>query len=134
MICRPHPLDEKAVTTGREAYLPFREEFVSLCPEKYPPEYIDAMVWGGSWACWSNGGAAILAEVKQYPSGLREVHGLAAAGDVAAITGLIPLAEEWGRALGCSIASIESRPAWAKLLPEYEVEQVRIVKGLDNGA
>ena len=116
--------------TGWDAYTPFRSEFTALCPEKYPPEYLDAMVASGQWVCWSDGKAAILAEVKVYPSGLREVHGLGAVGDLEAIQGLIPLAEAWGRANGCAIASIESRPAWAKLLTDYEVEQVRIVKGL----
>ena len=117
--------------TGWGAYLPFRSEFTALCPEKYPPEYLDAMVVSGQWACWSDGKAAILCEMKVYPSGLREVHGLAAAGAVENIIELIPLAEAWGRANGCAIASIESRPAWAKLLPGYEVEQVRITKGLN---
>jgi len=115
---------------GIDAYLPFRREFVALAPDKYPPEYIDGQVYAGLWLCWGDEKAAILAEVKTYPSGLREIHGLAAAGEVESIIGLIPLAEEYGRHVRCSIASIESRPAWAKLLPGYEVDQIRIVRGL----
>lgn len=122
------------MTTGWDAYAPFREQFTALCPEKYPPEYIDCQVAMCLWQCWGNGRASILAEVKQYPSGLREIHGLAAAGDLEGIIELIPLAEEYGRHVGCTIASIESREGWAKLLPGYEVEQVRIVKGLRDGA
>ena len=120
------------MTTGWDAYAPFREEFTALCPEKYPPEYIDAMVSGGAWRCWGNERAAILAEIRTYPSGLREVHGLAAAGDVEAIVELIPLAEDWGRANGCALASIESAPAWTRIMKKhgYVTEQVRIAKGL----
>ena len=66
------------------AYEPFRDQFTSLAPDKYPPEYIDGCVMIGSWRCW-----------------------------------------------GTAIAAIESRPAWQKLLPGYEPEQVRIVKGLN---
>ncbi|WPZ05489.1 hypothetical protein [Pelagerythrobacter marinus] len=116
---------------GEQAYLPFREQFVALDPERYPPEYIDAQVWAGFWACWGTENAAILAEIKTYPSGLREVHGLAAAGDVQEIVALIPMAEAWGKQQGCRLASIESRPGWAKVLDGYEVDQVRIVKELD---
>lgn len=115
---------------GIDAYLPFRREFVSLAPDKYPPEYIDGQVYAGLWLCWSDDRAAILAEIKQYPSGLREIHGLAAAGDLSHILELIKLAEEYGRHVRCSIASIESREGWAKLLPDYAVEQVRIVREL----
>lgn len=111
-------------------YVRFRAEIVSLDPDRYPPEWIDAQVRGGLWRCWGNDEAVILAEVKTFPSGLREVHGLAAAGELAAIKALIPEAEAWGRECGCRDASIESRPEWARLLPEYRVEQVRIVRAL----
>lgn len=113
------------------AYEPFRDQFTSLAPDKYPPEYIDGCVMIGSWRCWGTDQAAILTEVREYPSGLKELHGLAAAGDVSAILELIEVAEAWGRQRGCAIAAIESRPAWQKLLPGYEPEQVRIVKGLN---
>lgn len=113
-----------------EAYERFRDEFAALSPERYPADYIDRQVWTGAWRCWGNDRAAILAEIRTYPSGLREVHGLGAAGDVRAIIDLIPFAEAWGAQAGCRLASIESRQAWGKLLPGYEVEQVRIVKEL----
>lgn len=113
-----------------DAYCAHRAEFVALCPEKYPAEYIDAQILSRNWLCWGDERAAILAEVKTYPSGLREIHGLAAAGDLTEIQNLIPLAEQYGEHIGCKIASIESREGWARLLPDYEVEQVRIVKEL----
>lgn len=112
------------------AYEPFREQFTSLAPDKYPPEYIDSCVMIGSWRCWGTDEAAILTEVRTYPSGLRELHGLAAAGDVSVILELIAEVEAWGRQRGCAIAAIESRPAWAKLLPGYEITQVRIERAL----
>lgn len=113
-----------------EAYARFRNDFVSLDPDRYPADYIDGQVTAGAWRCWGNEQAAILAEIRSYPSGAREVHGIAAAGELEQIIGLIPLAEEWGRECGCQWASIESHPAWARLLPGYEVAQVRIVKEL----
>lgn len=115
---------------GWHEYQRFRDQFVALDPERYPPQWIDGRVWAGFWRCWGNDKAAILAEIKTYPSGLNEVHGIAAAGDLREIVGLIPLAEAWGALAGCKIASIESREGWGKLLPGYRVEQVRIVKEL----
>lgn len=117
-----------------EPYLRFREDFVSLDPERYPAEYVDRQVWAGTWRCWGNERAAILVKIETFPSGAREVQGLAAAktddatlGDIIA---LIPLAEQWGRENGCRWASVESHPAWAKLLPDYAPSQLRIVKEL----
>lgn len=113
------------------AYLDFREDFAALDPDRYPVDYIDHQVASGAWRCWGNAHAAILAEIKTYPSGLREVHGVAAAGDLQAIIELIPLAEEWGREQGCVRAVIESRPGWERALPkEWELHQVAMRKDL----
>lgn len=118
--------------TGHDAYRLFRDEFIALAPDKYPADYIDGQVWAGFWRCLSNGKAAILFTLKTYPSGLREVEGLAAVGELESITALVRVAEDWGRTLECAIASIESRPAWTKIMKQYgyEVSQVRIEKGL----
>lgn len=118
--------------TTDEAYLRFRHEFIALDPERYPAEFIDAQVWAGFWRCWGNEHAAILAEVKAYPSGVREVHGIAAAGELEAIIELIPLAEQFGRETGCARAVIDSLPAWSRIMKDkgYCVNRVEIVKGL----
>jgi len=115
-----------------EAYEPFREQFTSLAPDKYPPEYIDSCVMIGSWRCWGTDEAAILFELKKYPSGITEVYGWAAAGELNAIKELIYAVEIWGRANGARAAEIESRPGWSKALASegYEITQVCIRKVL----
>lgn len=111
-------------------YVRFRDEIVALDPDRYPPEWIDAQVWGGVWRCWGNEDAVILASIETYPSGVREVHGIAAAGNLNAIFKLIPMAEEWGREAGCVRAVIESREGWMRALPGYELHQVAVRKEL----
>lgn len=114
-----------------DAYRRFRDAFAALAPDLYPARYIDEQVSRGFWRCWGNDRAAILAEIKVYPSGLKEVHGVAAAGCLGAIVELIPLAEQWGREAGCVRAVIESRPGWERALPEgWEVHQVAMRKEL----
>jgi hypothetical protein len=114
----------------KDAYARFRDEFADIAPDKYPASYIDGQVLSGEWRCWGTERAAIIAEIKTYPSGLKEVHGVAATGDLGEIRALIPLAEQWGRENGCQWAAIESRGGWERLLPEYQVEQVRIAREL----
>lgn len=116
--------------TGWDAYEPFRHEFHAIDPDYYPADYMDGQVYAGFWRCWGTPDAAILAELKRYPSGLLEVHGVAAAGNLQAIVDLIPLAEQWGRELGAVRAVIESREGWARLLPGYEPHQVAVRKEL----
>lgn len=112
-------------------YAAWRSRFLEAVDETlYPAEWLDRRVASGRARFWGNEAGAIIAEVKQYPSGAKEVHGLVAAGDLAAIKALIPLAESWGRERGCIRAGISSHPAWARLLPDYQVEQVSIVKSL----
>lgn len=113
-----------------EAYLTFRRDFAALDPDRYPVVYFDHQVATGAWRCWGNDRAAILAEIKTYPSGVKEVHGVAAAGDLQEIINLIPRAEEWGREQGCVRAVIESRPGWMRAMPDYELHQVSVRKDL----
>jgi hypothetical protein len=83
----------------------------------YTPEWLDARIAGGEAWLWRTDTAAIVAELRFYPTGARDLHGLIAAGDVTQIRDvLIPRAEAWGREAGCLGAIIESRPGWAKIL------------------
>lgn len=112
------------------AYLRFRHEFIALAPELYPAAFIDGEVEGGAWQCLGDDQAAILFTIKNYPSGVLELEGLAAAGDMDSILKLVREAEQWGREQGCALASIESREGWARMLPDYRPHQTRIVKEL----
>lgn len=114
-------------------YALWRDRFLeAVDQELYPAEWLDRRVENGRARFWGNETGAILAEIKVYPSGAKEVHGLVAAGDIGAIKALIPNAEAWGRSKGCTRASISSHPAWARLLRDegYLPSQLTIVKKL----
>lgn len=115
-------------------YLSFRDRFAeALDPRLYSLEYLDWLVVNGHGKFWSCGTAAIIAEIKTYPTGAKAVSGLIAAGDLNDIaTVLIPLAEQWGRENGCIFGMIESRPGWAKRMKPhgYEVFQTSLIKEL----
>lgn len=116
------------------SYADWRERFLEAVDETlHPAAWIDAMVATGKWRFWQNEGAAIIASIKLYPSGVREVHGEVAAGELDAIKALIPLAEQWGRHNGCTRATIQSSPAWGRLMADsgYVPEQLIIAKALD---
>lgn len=121
------------MATALVSYSLFRQAFAELLdPRFYNIEWIDQGVAGGKITAFGNEHACILVEIKTYPTGAKEVHGLCAAGDLATILELIGDAEEWGRAQGCIIASIASREAWSRVLKGrgYQPFQVEVRKEL----
>lgn len=114
-------------------YATFRDRFAeALDTRLYCIEYLDWLVGNGRARCWASDKAAIVAEIKMFPTGATAVAGLIAAGDLAEVEKLIPLAEQWGRENGCRFGMIESRPGWAKRMKKhgYSTHQVSIIKEL----
>jgi hypothetical protein len=116
------------------AYHHFRPQLAkALDPAFYPIEYLDDLLRCGRARLFASGGAAMVAELRLYPGGARAVHCLVAAGRMDEITGVLrPEVEAWGRASGCTIAIVESRAGWAKLLKPhgYAPHQIAILKSL----
>jgi hypothetical protein len=102
-------------------YRRFRDRFAeAMDPAFYPIDHLDALILSGRARLWVGAQAAIVAEIRDYPGGARAVHGLVAAGRIGEIEAqLIPLAEAWGKALGCTCAIVESRPGWMRALKPY---------------
>lgn len=119
-----------------DAYLRHRAEIVGILDERfYPHWWLEWRISTGQIDLLHNDKAVIGLEVRTYPGGARELHGLFAAGDKAAIRELIDIACEAGRQAGCTVAAIESRPGWSRELKDkgFTVDRVRIVKDLTHG-
>ncbi len=115
------------------SYADWRGRFLEAVDESlYPAAFLDWLLESGQARFWECDSAAIIAEMREYPSGVLEVHGTVAAGELAGIKTLIPLAEAWGRSLGATRASIDSNPVWARLMRAegYEMTKATIVKVL----
>jgi hypothetical protein len=99
-------------------YLDWRDEFAkALDPELFTIQWLDQHVASGSAKLWTSENAAILTEVRHYPTGLRAIHYLYVAGDLKEIVELLrPQVEEFGRSQGCTRIFGDSRPAWARIL------------------
>jgi len=113
-------------------YRRFRDRFAeAMDPAFYPIDYLDGLILSGRARLWVGARAAIVAEIRDYPGGVRVVHGLVAAGRIGEIKAhLIPRAEAWGKAMGCTSAIIESRSGWMRALRAfgYEPHQIAVRK------
>ena len=124
------------------SYDRFRDRFAEAMDQRlYGIEYLDALVGSMRAQIWFGQDAAIVTEIREYPTGARVIHGVVAAGAPGSGPGqaldeitdtLIPKAEAWGRSIGCVLAIIESRPGWARRLRSqgYEPHQVAVRKAL----
>lgn len=117
-------------------YLIWRDEFAKvLDPVYYTIEWLDREVAEGRVGVLSTEHAAILFDIKTYPTGAKDINGLLAAGKLDDIVGaLIPAAEQAGRSLGCVGALIESREGWTRALRTqgYQPHQVSVRKALNG--
>lgn len=119
--------------TALAAYLRHRDDIAGLLdPRLYSIEWLDREIATNSVGCLGNDGGVIVFEIKHYPTGAMDVHGLVAAGELEAILGLIEQAENWARDMGCIGALIASRPGWARVLKSrgYEPHQMSVRKVL----
>ena len=119
------------------SYWDFRDAFREVIDERYHTiEWLDEQVLSGQALFWSTDNAAIIAEIRDYPTGAKDICGLIAAGDLQEIVEvLIPQAEEYGRTLRCVAAQIESREGWSRMLRPYgyETHQIIVRKELGHG-
>lgn len=110
-----------------------RAEIASILDERfYPFEWVMQEIEAGRIAVMSNDTAIIGFEAKRYPGGATELHGMFAAGELPGILDLIDEVCSLGAELGVTIAAIESRQGWAKVLKArgFQPDRLRIVKEL----
>lgn len=118
-------------------YMPWRSAFAEVMDKRfYTLTWLDDELLEGRACFWGTDEAAIVATIRTYPTGAKEVHGLIAAGNLHAVVELIEEAESWGCAQGAIVASVESRAAWSRALAPsgYAPYQVIVRKELAGGA
>ena len=120
--------------TDWTGYRTWRPAFAAaMDPRLHTPEWLDARILAGSAQFWRSDHAAAVTEIRTYPTGAYDVHGLIAAGDVGEVRDIIvPEVEAWARTIGALGIVIESRPGWARALKGrgFEPHQLAVRKEL----
>lgn len=117
-------------------YAQHRAEIASILDERrWPLAWVEQQIIEGRIALLENDTAIIGVERREYPGGLVELHGMFAAGDMAGVLELIDQACAAGKLAGCDVASIDSKPAWQRILKDRGFRPVKtlIEKDLDDG-
>jgi hypothetical protein len=119
-------------------YLRFRGDFADVMDERYHTlDWLDDQILEGKVKFWRSENAALLTEIKHYPTGAMDIHVTIAAGNMREVVEILrPQAERYGKDLGCIGSTVESRPGWAKVLKPYGYEafQLTVRKELADGS
>lgn len=121
------------MATASEAFNRHRDEIASILDERfYPLAWVQAEIEAGRIGLMHNATAIIGYERRHYPGGAVELHGMFAAGRMAGILELIDIAVDAAWHAGCTVAAIDSRAGWAKILKTrgFVTDRVRITKEL----
>ena len=84
----------------------------------------------GKAKLWTTPNAALVTLLDTYPTGLKEIRGWLAGGDLEEIKGMIPQIEAYGRAMGCTRAVIHGRRGWLRAFDGYREAAVTMTKEL----
>lgn len=118
--------------TGWAVYLKWRPAFASAMDTRlYTPEWLDGQILAGSAQFWRSERAAAVTEIRNYPTGAYDVHGLIAAGEVGEVRDrIVPQVEAWARSIGALGIVVESRPGWTRALRSagFEPHQLAVRK------
>lgn len=104
--------------TWMEAYFHWRSRLIEALDERYyTPEWLDHLIMSGRAIFFPGDDCALVAEVRFYPTGARDIFIICTAGDpIKTRDQMVPKLEEWGRKAGCLAVAGESRIAWTRLL------------------
>jgi hypothetical protein len=119
-------------------YYRWRDQFAAILDRRmYSLDWLDDEVATGRVRLFANPAAAILAELRPYPTGAADLHFLIGAGSMEAMRDdLRPRAEAWAQSMGALGAVVESRSGWERTLRScgYELFQTCLRKEFEPGS
>lgn len=74
--------------------------------------------------------AAMLTTIELYPTGLKEIKGWLAGGDLNEIKAYEPIVADWAKSIGCHRAALAGRRGWLRELKSYHDGGTVLVKEL----
>jgi hypothetical protein len=117
-----------------EAYWRWRPLLIEALDSRYyNPEWLDAQVMSGRAIFLHDYLCAVVAEVRFYPTGARDIVVICAAGDAVQLReAMVPALSDIGRQSGCVAFVVQSRKAWSRILKRsgFEHYQTALRKDL----
>lgn len=127
-------MGRELLATSMVDYQRWRPQLAELLDTRFHTiDWLDREVLYGRLKLFSDEKSAIVVSIKTYPTGAKECHVEAAAGELAHLIGpAISRVEQWAANQGCVTVTIQSREGWQKVMKTqgYELHQTAIRKEL----
>lgn len=93
-------------------------------------EHVYQRLIDGRAQLWTDETAALVTSIEKHDTGLTDLYGWLAGGDMDGLRRIHAKAEEWARSAGIDRLMISGRKGFLKTLPGYRVISTTIVKDL----
>lgn len=107
---------------------PWLEKSMLFFARTHEKEHVWKIVIEGGAQLWTSANAAMLTTIEVYPTGLRELRGWLAGGEMAEIQKIEPIAAEWAKTQKCQIATVAGRKGWMRAFNGYRDVAALMVK------
>lgn len=98
---------------------PWLEKAIERSGGTHHKEHLLARIFAGKAQLWTEEDGACVTTIEKYDTGLLEVYGWLAGGELEAVQRIVARIEKWAKANGINRARIEGRRGWVKALPGY---------------
>jgi hypothetical protein len=122
---------ETAVITLWPHCYPFLEPAIEMMDGLHCGASVLGMILERRAELWPGKASAIVTELVDYPHG-RSLHFWLAGGDLEELKTMEPEILAWGRARGCSHATISGRRGWLRKLDGYHEAATLMTKRIDE--
>lgn len=121
----------------QDSYADWRDRLATANdPRFWPIEAIESMLIAGTAQFWSDGKAALVTRINEYPGGAVVLEAVAAAGDMGSLHDEIDdQTEAWAREQGIPIMLSPGRIGWPRVLADkgWKHYQTVLIKELAHG-
>lgn len=127
------PLDGEAAHAELERVWPLLEAAILAYAPTHRIEHVRAKLDTGHSQLWTTPDAALVSEIRIWPTGLREASGWLAGGDLDELLSMQPAFEAWARSKDCKrIGILLGREGWGRKLDGYRSAGIQMMKDLDR--
>lgn len=110
---------------------PLLKPAILLYGDTHRKKHVWESIESGHSQLWCTELSAVVSSIKVWPTGMKEVIGWLAGGDIKGIQQLVPQIESWAKKRGCARAGILlGREGWARALDGYKPAGIQLMKEL----
>lgn len=116
--------------SGFERCWPMLERALDEHPGRYRKQDVWQLIETGQSLIWPLKRSAVITSIRVYPTGLKEMWGWLAAGDLDELKQFEPILSDTAKKMGCAAFVLSGRAGWARALNGFSKRGTILIKDL----